>query len=50
MDVQVAVLEIERHLQTFALNCGEQSRIDVEIDRVAEFVRFAGGGRFDTGR
>jgi hypothetical protein len=37
-------------LATFALNRGEQRGVDVEIDRVAKLVRFAGGGGFDAGR
>src|SRR5688500_4640049 len=50
MDVQVAVLEIQRHLQTFTLNRGQQRRVDVEIYRVAKLVTFAGSGCFDASR
>ena len=48
MNVQVAVLEIERHLQSFALNGGEQGGVDVEIDRVAKLVTLARDCRFDA--
>ena len=50
MNVQVLVLEIQRDVQPFALNCREQSRVDVEIDRVAEFVTFARSGSFNACR
>ena len=49
VDVQVAVFEIQRHLQPFAFNRGEQRRVDVEIDRVAKLVTLAGCGCFDAG-
>src|ERR1700752_416946 len=50
MNVQVSILEIERHLQPFALNRGKQGGVDGEIDRVAEFVRFARRSGFNAGR
>src|SRR5215208_1680529 len=50
MNVQIAILEVKRHVQSFALNRGEQSGIDVEIDGVAKLVTFAGRGCLYTGR
>src|SRR5215212_4565515 len=50
MNVQIAILEVKRHVQSFALNCGEQSGIDVEIDRIAKLVTFAGRRCFYAGR
>ena len=49
MNVQIAVFEIQRDFQTLALDRGEQSRIDVEIDRVAKLVTFTSGSRLDAG-
>src|SRR5215208_5406421 len=46
MNVQIAILEVKRHVQSFALNRGEQSGIDVEIDCIAILVTFAGRGCF----
>src|SRR5438128_7632756 len=42
MHVQVLVLEVQRHVEAFALNRGVESRVNVEIDRIAEFVRLTG--------
>ena len=40
MNVEIAVLEVERHAQPFASDGREQRRVDVEIDRVAKLVLF----------
>src|ERR1043165_279344 len=50
MNVQIAVLEIERNLQSFTLNRRKQRGVDVEIDRVAKLVRLARRGCFDASR
>src|SRR5688572_7435974 len=50
MNVQIAVLQIQRHLQSFALNCRQKRCVDVEINRIAKLVTLAGGGCFDAGR
>src|SRR5579885_265966 len=39
VDVQVSVFEVERDGQALALDGREQSRVHVEVDRVAELVR-----------
>jgi hypothetical protein len=38
MHLEVAVLDVQRQVQTFALDCARQRGGDVEIQRVAEFV------------
>ena len=48
VNVQIAVFEIERDGQTFALNRGEQGCVDVEVDRVAKLVTFTRRRGFDT--
>src|SRR5215204_6811789 len=50
MNVEIAVLEIKRHLQAFALNRGEQRRVDIEIDGVAKLVTFTRGCGFHASR
>src|ERR1044071_3214971 len=50
MNIQIAILEIEGNFQSFALNRREQCGVDVEIDRVAEFVTFACCSSFNPGR
>src|SRR5437870_10701434 len=49
MNVQIAILEVQRHAQAFSLNRRKQSGIDVEIDRVAKLITFADGGCFHAG-
>src|SRR6267378_3196276 len=49
MHVQIAILQIDRHLQTLALNRRQQRRVHVEIDRIAKLVGLARAFGFDTG-
>src|ERR1051325_8276448 len=49
MHVEIFVFEIERNAKAFALNRRKQRRVHIKIDRVAEFVRLAGGFRLDAG-
>ena len=49
MDLEVAVLDVERQLQAFALNGVGERRSDVEVERVAELVGLGGAAGFDAG-
>ena len=49
-DLEVAVIEFERQGEAVAANGGEQRRVDVQVQRVAELVRAGGAVRFDAGR
>jgi hypothetical protein len=49
MDIQIAVLEIERDRQAFARDRGKQRGVYVEVDRVAEFVLLRAKCGFDAG-
>src|SRR5205814_1295779 len=48
-DHQIVVLEVEGNSETFARHGMKESRADVEIERVAEFVFLRSLIRFDTG-
>ena len=43
------VFQIQRNSQAFALNRRKQSRVHVEIDRIAKLVGFACSCGFDAG-
>ena len=49
VDVQVRVLQIERHLGALAADGGEQRGADIQIQRVAELVALAGTVGLDAG-
>ena len=49
MHLQVAVLDIQRQVQAFALDRVRQRRGDVEVQRVAEFVGLGGAAGLDAG-
>ena len=49
VDVQIGVLQIERHLGAFAPDGGEQRLADIQIQRVAELVLLGGAGGLDAG-
>src|SRR5208337_5105410 len=48
MHLQVAVLDIERQVQTLALDGARERGGNVEIERVAEFVRLGGAAGLDS--
>src|ERR1700752_911905 len=50
MNVKILVLEIQRNLQTLALNGRQKRGVNVEIDRVAKLVALAGRGGLDARR
>src|SRR6267142_5895663 len=49
MHVQIAIFQIDRHLQSLALNRRQQGRVHIEVDRVAKLVGLARAFGFDTG-
>src|ERR1035437_10713268 len=49
MHLQVAVFEVQRKPEPFALDGRRKRRRDVEIQRVAKFIRLRRAAGFDTG-
>ena len=49
MHLQIAVLDVQRQVQAFALNRVRQRRGDVEVQRVAEFVGLRRAAGLDAG-